>query len=101
MFVKPIRIYENAIIEPSGKSRLPVKTLQLEQMAVTGQAEEPSVVASRMRLVFSTLEVSLIVCVFNKMNCCYLFIFTKCCVKNQNILGVLGFLKSILCLSYS
>ncbi|KAF5954265.1 hypothetical protein HYC85_007121 [Camellia sinensis] len=34
-----------------------VKTLQLEQMAVVGQAEEPSVVASRMRLVFSTLEV--------------------------------------------
>lgn len=39
--------------------RLPVKTLQLEQMAVAGHAEEPSVVASRMRLVFSTLEVSL------------------------------------------
>lgn len=38
--------------------RLPVKTLQLEQMAVVGRAEEPSVVASRMRLVFSTLEVS-------------------------------------------
>lgn len=38
--------------------RLPVKTLQLEQMAVAGRAEEPSVVASRMRLVFSTLEVS-------------------------------------------
>ena len=37
--------------------RLPVKTLQLEQMAVMGSAEEPSVVASRMRLVFSTLEV--------------------------------------------
>ncbi|XP_022720629.1 uncharacterized protein LOC111278277 isoform X3 [Durio zibethinus] len=37
--------------------RLPVKTLQLEQMAVVGRAEEPSVVASRMRLVFSTLEV--------------------------------------------
>lgn len=37
--------------------RLPVKTLQLEQMAVVGCAEEPSVVASRMRLVFSTLEV--------------------------------------------
>lgn len=35
-----------------------MKTLQLEQMAVTGQAEEPSLVASRMRLVFSTLEVS-------------------------------------------
>ncbi|KAL9258480.1 hypothetical protein AKJ16_DCAP05581 [Drosera capensis] len=32
-------------------------TLQLEQMALTGHAEEPSVVASRMRLVFSTLEV--------------------------------------------
>ncbi|GFZ06338.1 hypothetical protein Acr_18g0005080 [Actinidia rufa] len=38
-------------------SRLPVKTLQLEQMAVVGYAEEPSVVASRMRIVFSTLEV--------------------------------------------
>jgi hypothetical protein len=37
--------------------RLPVKTLQLEQMAVTGSSEEPSVVASRMQLVFSTLEV--------------------------------------------
>ncbi|KAG6691616.1 hypothetical protein I3842_10G072100 [Carya illinoinensis] len=36
---------------------LPVKTLQLEQMAVEGQAEEPSIVASRMRLVFTTLEV--------------------------------------------
>lgn len=35
-----------------------MKTLQLEQMAVVGYAEEPSVVASRMRLVFSTLEVS-------------------------------------------
>ncbi|ESQ29200.1 hypothetical protein EUTSA_v10023639mg [Eutrema salsugineum] len=40
-----------------GMAWLPVKTLQLEQMAVMGQAEEPSVVASRMRLVFSTLEV--------------------------------------------
>ncbi|XP_010546718.1 PREDICTED: uncharacterized protein LOC104818712 [Tarenaya hassleriana] len=40
-----------------GMAWLPVKTLQLEQMAVTGRAEEPSVVASRMRLVFSTLEV--------------------------------------------
>ncbi|BBH04374.1 hypothetical protein Prudu_015497 [Prunus dulcis] len=39
--------------------KLPVKTLQLEQMAVVGHAEEPSVVASRMRLVFSTLEDSL------------------------------------------
>ncbi|KAG2684336.1 hypothetical protein I3760_10G072300 [Carya illinoinensis] len=38
-------------------ARLPVKTLQLEQMAVEGQAEEPSIVASRMRLVFTTLEV--------------------------------------------
>jgi hypothetical protein len=34
-----------------------VKTLQLEQMAVTGSSEKPSVVASRMQLVFSTLEV--------------------------------------------
>lgn len=40
-----------------GMAWLPVKTLQLEQMAVFGNAEEPSVVASRMRLVFSTLEV--------------------------------------------
>lgn len=40
-----------------GMAWLPVKTLQLEQMAVVGIAEEPSVVASRMRLVFSTLEV--------------------------------------------
>ncbi|XP_022575117.1 uncharacterized protein BNAA03G59840D isoform X2 [Brassica napus] len=40
-----------------GMAWLPVKTLQLEQMAVMGQAEDPSVVASRMRLVFSTLEV--------------------------------------------
>ncbi|GAV90222.1 LOW QUALITY PROTEIN: hypothetical protein CFOL_v3_33631, partial [Cephalotus follicularis] len=41
-----------------GMAWLPVKTLQLEQMAVMGRAEEPSVVASRMQLVFSTLEVS-------------------------------------------
>ncbi|XP_006348132.1 uncharacterized protein [Solanum tuberosum] len=41
-----------------GMAWLPVKTLQLEQMAVAGHAEEPSVVASRMRLVFTTLEVS-------------------------------------------
>ncbi|KAJ8491784.1 hypothetical protein OPV22_013505 [Ensete ventricosum] len=40
-----------------GMAWLPVKTLQLEQMAVMGSAEEPSVVASRMRLAFSTLEV--------------------------------------------
>nr|GLL45640.1 uncharacterized protein LOC109169681 [Ipomoea trifida] len=40
-----------------GMAWLPVKTLQLEQMAVVGQAEEASVVASRMGLVFSTLEV--------------------------------------------
>lgn len=40
-----------------GMAWLPVKTLQLEQMAVVGYAEEPSLVASRMRLVFSTLEV--------------------------------------------
>ncbi|XP_049384247.1 uncharacterized protein LOC125848427 [Solanum stenotomum] len=40
-----------------GMAWLPVKTLQLEQMAVAGHAEEPSVVASRMRLVFTTLEV--------------------------------------------
>ncbi|CAN6457462.1 unnamed protein product [Victoria cruziana] len=36
---------------------LPVKTLQLEQLAVMGTAEAPSIVASRMQLVFSTLEV--------------------------------------------
>lgn len=41
-----------------GMAWLPVKTLQLEQMAVVGHAEEPAVVASRMQLVFSTLEVS-------------------------------------------
>ncbi|CAI9092597.1 OLC1v1027881C1 [Oldenlandia corymbosa var. corymbosa] len=40
-----------------GMAWLPVKTLQLEQMAVVGYAEEPSLVASRMQLVFSTLEV--------------------------------------------
>lgn len=40
-----------------GMAWLPVKTLQLEQLAVSGCSEEPSVVASRMRLVFSTLEV--------------------------------------------
>uniref|UniRef100_A0A804M3R4 DUF7876 domain-containing protein n=1 Tax=Zea mays TaxID=4577 RepID=A0A804M3R4_MAIZE len=40
-----------------GMAWLPVKTLQLEQMAVTGSSEKPSVVASRMQLVFSTLEV--------------------------------------------
>jgi hypothetical protein len=34
-----------------------VKTLQMEQMAVTGYAEEQSLVADRMRLVFATLEV--------------------------------------------
>lgn len=48
--------------------RLPVKTLQLEQMAVAGHAEEPSVVASRMRLVFNTLEVSLQLLTFFKMH---------------------------------
>lgn len=36
---------------------MPIKTLQLEQLAVTGRAEEPAVVADRMRLVFATLEV--------------------------------------------
>ncbi|KAK9084802.1 hypothetical protein Sjap_025213 [Stephania japonica] len=40
-----------------GMAWLPVKTLQLEQMAVVGFAEAPAVVSSRMRLVFSTLEV--------------------------------------------
>lgn len=40
-----------------GMAWLPVKTLQLEQMAVTGMAEEPAVVAGWMRLVFATLEV--------------------------------------------
>ncbi|WMV16290.1 hypothetical protein MTR67_009675 [Solanum verrucosum] len=43
-----------------GMAWLPVKTLQLEQMAVAGHAEEPSVVASRMRLVFTTLEGSVV-----------------------------------------
>ncbi|CAI8611491.1 unnamed protein product [Vicia faba] len=40
-----------------GMAWLPVKTLQLEQTAVMDEAEKPSVVASRMQLVFSTLEV--------------------------------------------
>uniref|UniRef100_A0A6V7QV36 DUF7876 domain-containing protein n=1 Tax=Ananas comosus var. bracteatus TaxID=296719 RepID=A0A6V7QV36_ANACO len=40
-----------------GMAWLPVKTLQLEQMAVMGSVEEPSLVACRMRLVFNTLEV--------------------------------------------
>jgi hypothetical protein len=35
--------------------RLPVKALQMEQLAVVGYAEEPSLVADR--LVFATLEV--------------------------------------------
>ncbi|XP_078433356.1 orotidine 5'-phosphate decarboxylase [Wolffia australiana] len=39
-----------------GMAWLPVKTLQLEQLAVLGASEEPSVVSSRMQLVFSTLE---------------------------------------------
>ncbi|KAK7839711.1 hypothetical protein CFP56_017568 [Quercus suber] len=47
-----------------GMAWLPVKTLQLEQMAVVGRAEEPSVVASRMRLVFTTLEVSYLYLIF-------------------------------------
>lgn len=42
-----------------------MKTLQLEQLAVSGCAEEPSVVSSRMRLVFSTLEVRAINLLFN------------------------------------
>lgn len=37
--------------------RMSVKPLQMEQMAVSGYAEEPSLVADRMRLVFATLEV--------------------------------------------
>ncbi|XP_058753753.1 uncharacterized protein LOC131626932 [Vicia villosa] len=40
-----------------GMAWLPVKTLQLEQTVVMDEAEKPSVVASRMQLVFSTLEV--------------------------------------------
>jgi hypothetical protein len=40
-----------------GMAWLPVKTLQMEQLAVVGYAEEPSLVADRMRLVFATLEV--------------------------------------------
>ncbi|KAH7434061.1 hypothetical protein KP509_07G099200 [Ceratopteris richardii] len=39
-----------------GMAWLPIKTLQLEQMAVMGHAEEPAIVADRMRLVFATLE---------------------------------------------
>ncbi|CAM6029074.1 unnamed protein product [Sphagnum balticum] len=39
-----------------GMAWLPVKTLQMEQLAVVGYAEEPSLVADRMRLVFATLE---------------------------------------------
>jgi hypothetical protein len=39
-----------------GMAWLPVKTLQLEQTAVMGEAEKPSLVASRMQLIFSTLE---------------------------------------------
>ncbi|KAM3714719.1 hypothetical protein ACJW31_01G355500 [Castanea mollissima] len=49
-------VIANAYFE-RGMAWLPVKTLQLEQMAVVGRAEEPSVVASRMRLVFTTLKV--------------------------------------------
>ncbi|XP_002966374.2 uncharacterized protein LOC9634083 [Selaginella moellendorffii] len=40
-----------------GMAWLPVKTLQLEQMAVLGRAEEASLVADRMRLAFTTLEI--------------------------------------------
>ncbi|XP_057855154.1 uncharacterized protein LOC131064872 isoform X1 [Cryptomeria japonica] len=40
-----------------GMAWLPVKTLQLEQLAVMGTAEEPAMVAGRMRLVFVTLEI--------------------------------------------
>ncbi|KAL3701222.1 hypothetical protein R1sor_019244 [Riccia sorocarpa] len=40
-----------------GMAWLPVKTLQLEQMAVSGYSEEPSLVADRMRIVFDTLEI--------------------------------------------
>ncbi|MCO5564742.1 hypothetical protein L7F22_018410 [Adiantum nelumboides] len=39
-----------------GMAWLPVKTLQLEQLAVMGHAEEPSLIADRMRIVFATLE---------------------------------------------
>ncbi|KAJ7522213.1 hypothetical protein O6H91_18G001800 [Diphasiastrum complanatum] len=39
-----------------GMAWLPVNVLQLEQMAVHGHAEEASLVADRMRLVFATLE---------------------------------------------
>ncbi len=37
--------------------RLPVKALEMEELAVVGYAEEPSLVADRMRLVFASLEV--------------------------------------------
>lgn len=40
-----------------GMAWMSVKPLQMEQMAVSGYAEEPSLVADRMRLVFATLEV--------------------------------------------
>ena len=63
----------SVITRSLGECRLPVKTLQLEQMAVMGQAEEPSVVASRMRLVFSTLEVSFLVCVLRNRLLSYLY----------------------------
>lgn len=57
-----------------------MKTLQLEQMAVTGRAEEPSLVASRMRLVFSTLEVGLLYFEFVDNSSILLhFIHSFCC----------------------
>lgn len=71
--IKSMHIYESVFSGSLGECRLPVKTLQLEQMAVMGQAEEPSVVASRMRLVFSTLEVSFLVCVFRNRLLSYLY----------------------------
>lgn len=62
IFVAPLAKASTSVLSPELSllltKRLPVKTLQLEQMAVVGCAEEPSVVASRMQLVFSTLEVS-------------------------------------------
>ncbi|RVX07996.1 hypothetical protein CK203_014783 [Vitis vinifera] len=48
-----------------GMAWLPVKTLQLEQMAVVGSAEEPSVVASRMRLVLAHLRLVELSYIFN------------------------------------
>ncbi|CAF2134026.1 hypothetical protein HID58_013616 [Brassica napus] len=75
-----------------GMAWLPVKTLQLEQMAVMGQAEDPSVVASRMRLVFSTLEVSFIVCVLRNELSLYPLDYI-CEVILAHVLYTINFIK--------